>query len=244
MISELVKPGQVVDLRSATAETGRRLEDAKKIYRTKVFDILSEDQLEVLMPIEQQKLILLPVNGEFDLCFFTDNGLYQCFAQVIDRYKSNNIYILVLEMTSNLRKFQRREYYRFSCALEMNSRELQPEEVKALEEPDQAPYLIPNLPVKRSVIVDISGGGLRFLANYKYDEGSVICCNYTLLRHGEAKTYQLLGKILHVTELENRPGVYEHRVQYQNVDVDVREEIIRYIFEEERRQRRNESGRK
>ena len=242
MISELVKPGQVVDLRSASPETDKHLEDAKKIYRTKIFDILSEDQLEVLMPMEKSRLILLPVNGEFDLCFFTDNGLYQCFARVIDRYKSNNIYILVLELTSNLRKFQRREYYRFSCALQMSSRELQPEELKSLEKDDQHPLLIPNLPVKQSVIVDISGGGLRFIASYRYEPATVIWCNYTLLRHGVAKPYNLLGKILSVTELENRPGVFEHRVQYMNMDVDVREEIIRYIFEEERRQRRNESG--
>lgn len=242
MISELVKPGQVVDLRSASPDTDKHLEDAKKIFRTKIFDILSEDQLEVLMPMEKSRLILLPVNGEFDLCFFTDNGLYQCFARVIDRYKSNNIYILVLELTSNLRKFQRREYYRFSCALQMSSRELQPEELKSLEKDDQHPLLIPNLPVKQSVIVDISGGGLRFIASYKYEPETVIWCNYTLLRHGVTKPYSLLGKILSVTELENRPGVFEHRVQYLNMDVDVREEIIRYIFEEERRQRRNESG--
>ena len=242
MISELVKPGQVVDLRSASPDTDKHLEDAKKIYRTKIFDILSEDQLEVLMPMEKSRLILLPVNGEFDLCFFTDNGLYQCFARVIDRYKSNNIYILVLELTSNLRKFQRREYYRFSCALQMSSRELQPEELKALEKDDQHPLLIPNLPVKQSVIVDISGGGLRFIASYRYEPETVIWCNYTLLRHGVTKPYNLLGKILSVTELENRPGVFEHRVQYMKMDVDAREEIIRYIFEEERRQRRNESG--
>ena len=66
-----------------------------------------------------------------------------------------------MELTSNLRKYQRREYYRFSCALEMNSRKLEPEEVKAVDRNQL--YLVPGLPAKRSVIVDISGGGLRFV---------------------------------------------------------------------------------
>ena len=81
----------------------------------------TSDSIEVQMPIEQTKLILLPVDAEFNMIVYTGAGLYQCFVRVIDRYKSNNIYVLVLELTSNLRKYQRREYYRFSCALEMCS---------------------------------------------------------------------------------------------------------------------------
>ncbi|MCR5716300.1 MAG: flagellar brake domain-containing protein [Lachnospiraceae bacterium] len=239
MLSDIVQPGQVVEMMSAqrTSENNTE-EDISKVYRTKVFDILTEDQLEVIMPMEKSKLILLPIDGEFDLCFYTDNGLYQCFCRVIDRYKSNNVYILVMELTSNLRKYQRREYYRFSCALEMKSRVLEPEEVKAVDRKEL--YLVPGLPVKRSVIVDISGGGLRFIANYQYELDSMIFCNYKLLVHGESRDYQLVGKVLSVSELENRPGIYEHRVQYVNVDIDVREEIIRYIFEEERKQRHKE----
>jgi c-di-GMP-binding flagellar brake protein YcgR len=119
---------------------------------------------------------------------------------------------------------------------------LEPEEIRAVDR--QEVYLVPGLPVKRSVIVDISGGGLRFMANYKYDVDSLIYCNYKLMVQGEPREYQLVGKILSVEESENRPGVFEHRVQYVNVDVDVREEIIKYIFEEERKQRRNEAGRR
>ena len=37
--------------------------------------------------------------------------------------------------------------------------------------------------------------------------------------------------------LDNRPGTYEHRVQYYDIDPVEREEIIKYIFEEERKSR-------
>ena len=59
---------------------------------------------------------------------------------------------------------------------------------------------------------------------------------------GAAKHYSLVGRVLSVEELENRPGVYEHRVQYVNMDVDEREEIIKYIFNEERKNRHKEKG--
>ena len=46
--------------------------------------------------------------------------------------------------------------------------------------------------------------------------------------------------MLAVREVEGKPGSYEHRVQYLNMDVDEREEIIKYIFEQERKQRHKE----
>ena len=47
----------------------------------------------------------------------------------------------------------------------------------------------------------------------------------------------MAGKRLSVRELEDKPDTFEYRIQYTNPDVDEREEIIKYIFEEERRQR-------
>ena len=35
----------------------------KKSYISRIYDVLSDDQFEVLMPMEQTKLILLPVDG-------------------------------------------------------------------------------------------------------------------------------------------------------------------------------------
>jgi c-di-GMP-binding flagellar brake protein YcgR len=157
----------------------------------------------------------------------------------VDRYKSNNVYLLRVELTSNLRKYQRREYYRFSCALEMCSRNLEEEELQAVEAED--PYILqPGLPLRRSVIVDISGGGLRFISVQKYEPGSLIYCSYHLVADGETRQYEVIGKVLAVKELENRPGTYEHRVQYHNMDDHVREEIIKFIFEEERRNRKKD----
>lgn len=241
MLTSYVKPGQKVELQSVDRPTAGKEDKTKKVYISNVYDVLSEDRLEITMPMEKTKIILLPVDAEFNICFYTDKGLYQCFVRIIDRYKSNNVYILVLELTSNLRKYQRREFYRFSCALEMESRELMEEEKTAVE--DDQYHLIPGLPLKRSVIVDISGGGLRFVSTQKYEEDSLIYCTYCLMLNGQKKKYELVGKILSVKEVQGREGVFEHRVQYMNLNVDEQEEIIRYIFEEERKHRYKELNR-
>lgn len=240
MLSKFVKAGYKVDLQAVEREADEPAEEVAergKTYRTKVHEILSEDTLEIVMPMEKTKLVLLPVDTEYDLIFYTDNGLYQCFAQITDRYKSNNVYIIVAELTSNLRKYQRREFYRFSCAIEMNSRSLMNYEIKGLN--SGSTYALSSaLPMKQSVIVDISGGGLRFLSNLKYEADQLIYITYHLLRNEERKKIEVIGKVISVRELDNRPGVWEHRIQYYNMDVDKREEIIQYIFEEERKSRR------
>lgn len=206
-----------------------------KIYVSKVFDIISDERISILMPMEKTKLILLPVDAEYDMCFYTTHGLYQCNARVMDRYKDNNIFVLILDLTSNLRKFQRRQYYRFSCALNMDSRELEEEEVSTFEKRNV--LLEPGLPLKRSIVVDISGGGLRFVSDYRYEKDSMILCKYNLIVNGTNKEYNLAAKVLNVNEIDNRQGIFEHRVQYVNMDVDEREEIIKYIFDEERKSR-------
>ena len=241
MLSKYVMPANKVELQAVRRiNTEADAGEEHKVYITRVYDILSDERIELHMPMEQTKLVLLPVDGEYYLCFYTQNGLYQCYARVVDRYRENNIYILALDLTTNLRKHQRREYYRFSCVLQMDSRMLLKEEVASLGTLNT--ILQPGLPLKRSVIVDISGGGLRFVSNMEYQVNSHLLCKYTLVIDGKPKEYNIVGKVLSVRRTDARQDIYEHRVQYIDVDVDDREEIIKYIFNEERKNRRKEKG--
>ena len=233
-LSKYISPGCRVDLQ-AKGRPHQKNNLEVKSYQSRVLDILSDDKLEIAMPMEKSKLILLPVDSEYDLYFYSDIGLYQCRARVADRYKNDKFYVLVLDLTSNLRKQQRRAYYRFSCSLEMSSRALREEEEAALSDIGNKDILLLPLPLKSSIIVDISGGGLRFVADFAYEVHSLILCNYNLLINNDYKEYNLIGKVLSVKELTNRKGAFEHRIQFVNVDKTEQEEIIKYIFDEERR---------
>jgi len=238
MLGKFVKEGDRVELIPVENRTKTNTAEGENVrtYNTKVATIIDDDTIELLMPMEQTKLILLPVDAEYSVVFYTHAGLYQCFARVEDRYKSGALYLVQISLTSNLRKYQRREFYRFSCALEMCSRNLEEEEVEAVEKNSKI-WLQPGKPIRRSVIVDISGGGLRFMSNQKYETGSMLYISYNLIKGTVRKQYELVGKVLSVREIENRPGTYEHRVQYHNIDDTSREEIIQFIFEEERKSR-------
>ena len=240
MLADYIAPGNRVELKA----TGKIWmdEDARtrQIYMSKVMDVTSDDRIEVLMPYEKGRLVLLPVDGEYSLCFYSPKGLFQCFCRIVDRYRSDNMYILVLDLTSELSKLQRREYYRFSCALELKSRLSSKEELEAFEM--NRKYLInPDTNLQRSVVVDISGGGLRFVANFQYEEGSTIYCSYKLPVNANDKEYEMICNVLKVQELESRPGLFEHRIQYIYIDETSREDIIHFIFEEERKIRKKQT---
>ena len=240
MLSKYVVPGNRVEIQSAgrvkfTGET-----EKKKVYQTTVYDVVSEDRLEIYMPMEKSKLILLPVDEEFDLYFYTTNGLYQCFAKIIDRYKTDNKYLLLLELTSNLRRFQRREYYRLSCALEMNARSLQKEEIEAVEQNNN--YLVPGLPLTRSIIVDISGGGIRFVSGQWIKQNQNILLVIRLTNEYSDETFYLPGQVIATEKHPAIEEMYIHRVKFLFRDLRDREKIVRFVFEEERRIRRKEVG--
>lgn len=241
MIEQYVRLGQRVELENVTRIiTDGEPQQLKKVYSSKVFDILSSERLEILMPYEQRKLVLLPVDTEYTMYFYLENGIMECSARIVDRYKTSNTFILVVELLTPLRKYQRREYYRYNCALELETREISEEERTFLDSP--LIEFVQELPLEKSVIVDISGGGLRFISRQRYKEGTLLYCKYNLSDDEEQKMYEIVGRVLHVTPLEKRPGYFEHRIQYHNIDNRKREEIIRYIFEQERRNRKKEKG--
>ena len=240
MLTDYISPGNRVELKA----TGKIWMDedvrTKHIYMSKVMDVNSDDRIEILMPFERGKIVLLPVDGEYSLCFYSTKGLFQCFARIVDRYRSENMYILVMDLTSELSKLQRREYYRFSCALELSSRLCSREELEAFE--NNRKYLVDaGTGLQKSVVVDISGGGLRFVANFRYEEGSTIYCSYRLPGNVNDKDYEMICNVLKVQELESRPGLFEHRIQYIYIDENSREDIIHFIFEEERKIRKKQT---
>lgn len=240
MISKFLNVGDKVDIESIVPNSSSSVVKEKKSYRSQIFDIDSEDEIKIAMPMEQGKLILLSVDEEFSLCFYTPSGLYQCIGRVSDRYKADSVYVLVMELVTDLRKYQRREYYRLNCVLDMKSTMVSEKDVTHFSE--QVQFVDTDITFDNGVMVDISGGGARFISRVKYPRNSNIIFAFSLFVNGSLQEYKLLGRVLVSEEIENREGEYEHRIQFVNMMNDQRESIIKYIFEEERKIRRREKG--
>ena len=76
MLSRFVEEGSKIELRALQRGLEEKgAESTAKVYQSRVLQILSEDTLEISMPMEQTRLILLPVDSEYDMIFFEENSL-------------------------------------------------------------------------------------------------------------------------------------------------------------------------
>ncbi|MBO4311329.1 MAG: flagellar brake protein [Lachnospiraceae bacterium] len=238
LLSKYIAPGSKIELEAIDRVLQEDGSYQRKKFDSKVVDVIDEDRLEILMPMEQTKLVLLPVNGEYDIHFFTTKGLFQCLVRVVNRYKNGNLYLLEIELISNLQKYQRREYYRYSCMLPLSFRLLTEAEKKAVD--NKRKILFDELPMIESQIVDISGGGMRFVTNEVCEVNDYIFTDYAL---ANGKRFNHVAKILAVKPLEHsaKDPRFELRCQFVDILNGEREMIIRYIFEEERKKRKRET---
>jgi c-di-GMP-binding flagellar brake protein YcgR len=236
MVEKFVSPGDKVEMRSMVDSVLPDGSQGVKVYNSKVYDLKDDDHIEILMPMEHTKLVLLPVGVEYDVCFFAKGGIYRTTVRITDRQKEDGMYIIIGELTSNLHKFQRREYYRFNCIVDVEARLLSDEEADSIDEGN--PNVDYTLPMVDAVIVDISGGGARFLSTTPFVEGKEVILKFKLSILDVDRPFLLTANILYSKKIENRPGYFENRVKFEYISNTTREEIIRYIFDEERKNRK------
>ncbi len=239
-IEDVVRPGDRVDFETIPERFASDIEGEKKYYITKVYDVNEDGTVELVMPIDKGKLIVLSEGEEYDLYFYAGKGIYACRGRVVSRRRDDNIAVGVLEPLTELKKHQRREYYRYGCVVGMTTRQLPEWEEKDYMEKNRLDVLAE--PTEKSVIVDISGGGLRFVSAEDYDLDRLVNCRFMLTVKGVTKTHNLVMRILSVAKMPNNAGNKEYRGQFIYIENGEREDIISFIFEEERKMRAKMNG--
>lgn len=237
-ISKVLEIGNKIELtRSAAAEN---IDDAqnKRMYISQIVDIIDDDKMKIGMPMEQGKVIPLSINTRLDACFYTTQGLYQGRIIVTDRYKEGQIFILVVELISNLQKYQRRQYFRLGCVIDIKYRKIFDEEIEEYAQNNN--MIIEADDFLDGTALDISGGGIRFVSGEHLEKDKDIFIVLEIKYEDQTKTYGLLGRIIMSYQAKSRENLFEHRVEFVNMQGGVRESLIKYIFEEERRQRQKQ----
>lgn len=245
VLSKILSIGNKIELINVRSQMLAEIngdDENKKIYYSQVYDLIDESRLKIAMPIEGGKVVPLGVNSRYDACFYTPTGLYQCRIVVVDRYKEENIFVLVIEITTELQKYQRRQYYRLGCTLDIKYRLIEKEELEDYFNLKNKEEFASKLPLIDAIALDISGGGIRFVSREKHSKESELFLLLEISYDGKEKLYGILGKIISVEKAKNRDHLYEYRVEYKNIEGTIREQLIKFIFEEERKQRKRATG--
>ena len=246
MVTDLLQIGNKIDICSLDKDDIRRAENGKvPILASQLEAVEDNGELIIQMPVYKGKIILLSLGSRYELIFYTRKGLYRGVCQVTDRYKEDNLFMVKVMLKSGLNKFQRREYFRLECILGMQAYELTREDAlrldgASLEQHLKDPQAI--MTESSSVIVDISGGGIRFIGEKKYEEGDCLAVRTAL--QNENIDQQLLVVVSIVTCRKAAPNMerYETRAEFLHLGSKLRETIIKYIFDEDRKIRKKDMG--
>lgn len=150
--------------------------------------------------------------------------------------------MLLLEPKSPLEKFQRREYFRFECAMDIEYYKITEDEAKIEEIEELKRHhkeYEPEMEINHAIAVDLSGGGIRFMAEEEGKKGEYLFISMLLRSLDNNQLLEIAGRVLSCNRVEGDRGKkkYEYRVQFLTRDQKKREAIIKYIFEQERKNR-------
>lgn len=228
-----IEVGNKLDLISMTQTA--QIKDTK-VYKSQILDKIDGQHFQISTPLDGYKVLLLPVGGRYEATIYAGKNIYVCQIRITNRYKVGNQYVLDIEMVSTPKKFQRRAYFRLEYTRdfefhqsEEDEEAAQEEEMKNLEET--------HVLFDRGILLDLSGGGCKFVSREKIEPGERLILKIPL-EMKESKILTVVGKTLSSKKVENDSKSYEQRVEFVDIEDAQREEIIKFIFLQERKNRK------
>lgn len=229
--------GDRIELIHIKSAIGRKVSDKK--YGSQVLDFDGDRTAKIAMPIREGKVIPLEIDDDYNLCFFTNSGLYQCTAQIKKRYTENRMYVMDVIFLTPLKKFQRRKFYRLDCLFPIRYRIVPKEQFEKKNEAEQDNEKDEIL-WKEGTISDLSGGGIRFHGNVECKKEDLVEIVLPLSLQSGIVPLSLYMKVVSCVHFEGSRVAYETRGEFLNINEKERETVIKYVFEEQRRRMRKE----
>ncbi len=248
MLSDILKLGDKIDVIHLD-RSGRPSHNART-YVSQLMDFIDNEIIHIATPIANSTPIILNVDENYNLCFYTAKGLYQCNGTILKNMRQGNIIIAVVRVTSSLQKFQRRQYFRMECITDISYRLITREEeileskmeTNDFQSDNEKQEIIKRLQELKSIWIlatmrDLSGGGIRFTSGSLHNQGDNIQVKLDLAFNIGIKKLILNAAIISGDRIVNKSGLYEYRVGFTDIKNREREDLIKYIFEQERKRR-------
>lgn len=212
-------------------------ERKQRVLSSRVLDMPQLNLIRIAMPFFEGRLVPLAVGEEYVICFYTKKGLYESKGVVVNRLKDGQVFMVDIELKTTLKKIQRREYFRHHCRLPALYRI-----VPLSEKTDLTQEQKNELVWTRGVIIDLSGGGMKLISERKEEREALLQVKFSININDENCSFLQYVKIVASVQNQNKPGLYEQRTEFVKMGKTEREQIISYIFQEERKIISKEKG--
>jgi len=186
------------------------------IYRSRIEEV-NETTFSVGAPMEQGELVPLHEKTKVRLIFWDKESAYALETKIIKRV-SVPIALIILELKGNLVKIQRRSYFRVSARYPLTY-----QTVIRREYGD--PY--------KATMLDLSGGGMRFLTEEPLNK-KVLIYVQVALPNGDLR---IQAQVRRVEKTEDGKR-YVVSVEFDDITERERDRIIRCVFDIQRAMRK------
>lgn len=208
------------------------------VYVSKVLKILDADAFELAAypPVRSGEFLEMLHDKEYDVTAYTDQSMIVFKAYFGGFLESDTVKApkapITLRFTNEGHKVQRREFFRFPCNISMSF------SIVDYDEEDEAAKIFRELGLSEAVtyegiIKDIGGGGMRFVSDKELGLENPIYCNFVL----GSIAVSAKGRILEKQHLPKSNPSYQYRLLFLEIDKTAQEEIVNYIFAQQRNQR-------
>lgn len=191
----------------------RRSEIDKSEYTTQIQDIDGKN-IRISTPMYKSALIRLRQKTRIELLVLGTTKVFELDAEVVGIDSEGNLNYTDIVVTSNIKKIERRNYFRVKMVKDIYIREKDEEELDEFV---------------RAITIDLSGGGIQFSTSHDFPKDIIV----ELKMEIDGKEVLMDGELLNKSWQEEF-GVYKYSVEFKDLSNLVQEMVIRYVFKIQR----------
>lgn len=185
--------------------------------KSDIVKVLNDSIISISTPIYKGTIYPISVGSNVTIVFNKDSkGKFYFIGEIIDRKKKGNLTVLFVKKYSDIRHFQRRDFYRLSILLNIN--------LEIIENG----VTVKTVP---AISKDISGGGLRIITKEKIQKHTAVKC----IIYIDDEAIEALGKIVRCDPMPDSILKYDVGVSFTAIDEKNRSKIISFVFDSQRK---------
>lgn len=228
-------------------------EPGQEIYYKSIIQEVDDDYIAIGIPMRNNDQLFMHKNSTWEFRLYKKDTLYFFRSRCLGHKKEDQISLYLIEWPDEVRRLQRREFFRFPCSFDAHywilkkpwnaddstlpdpltkDRDIKRSTIAGKEEPLTLKELKKKLgEPEEAMLGDISGGGLQLIAPKWLPIDTVLFLAIYLKSKKKEKTIFVKGKVVWVGPHEPERIVrFRHAVEYEDTSEQTKEEIVGFIF--------------
>ncbi|MFQ7575349.1 MAG: flagellar brake protein [Lachnospira sp.] len=237
--NQVLRVGDKIELKIIKTRSGLTPAE-ERVYVSQILD-MHKEKITAAMPIYEGHIIPLEVGSVLETYFYTAKGIFKTECIIQTRGREENVHIMVLSLLDDISKYQRREYYRLPCNIEVEVTPMHVTEVISYSKEHVMPQEMMNEMIK-GMIIDLSGGGIKIVTKIEFRKNDYLAVKFFINLDSGLKEIKLIGRVVASIQSPNDRHYYYNRVQFKEISMEIRDSIVKYIFEQQRKIQQKERG--